>query len=66
LVVKGRLDDVVQKFDSLGIDPTDYKKAFNGKTFKDYFDFDKYNRDLFAKMIKENKILPKAKASQAR
>lgn len=50
-LVQGRINDVVQKMEREGIDSTNYKKAIEGKDFKNYFEFDKANREAFAKMI---------------
>jgi hypothetical protein len=50
-IVKARVSDVVQKLESAKIDPTDYKNAIEGKTYKDYAEFDKANREIFSKMM---------------
>lgn len=55
-LVQGRVNDVVQKLQREGIDATDYIDAMKGKTFKDYFSFDKANREAFAKMIPDGSL----------
>jgi hypothetical protein len=46
-VVKGRVNDVVLKLKKEGIDPSGYLNKMKNKSFKDYFEFDKYNRGNF-------------------
>ena len=50
-LIEGRVNDVSQKLEKIGINPSKYQEAIKGKSFKNYFEFDKANREIFAGMI---------------
>jgi hypothetical protein len=56
-LVDGRVADVLQKMEKYKIDDSlveAYKDAIGSEKFKNYFEFDKFNRDIFSKLMGES------------